>query len=200
MSGSEFGLVLTDTQDLWRGVTVGLLDESDDESATPHLIYAADPAGDMTFTGRGGGCPQYSLLQIPSTSGFSIWQVFHVGLRKRATLNDARTDQSGRQTSMQAVLALRHATGIAAGLARGVVLFTLHRARTIKRTLFSSSTVSTQLALLAINFCFLYAGAPPSSHCLATGHSHSHAVLRLPGSTVVGSLSCIRSYSSRACA
>ncbi len=56
---------------------------------------------------------------------------------------------------MQAVHALRRAGGIA----RGLVLFTLRRARTVQRTLFSSSTVSTQLALLAINFCFLYAGA-----------------------------------------
>ncbi len=56
---------------------------------------------------------------------------------------------------MQAVLALRRAGGIA----RALVLFALRQARTVQRTLFSSSTVSTQLALLAINFCFLYAGA-----------------------------------------
>ena len=60
---------------------------------------------------------------------------------------------------MQAVLALRRAGGIATGLGKGVLLFALRRARTVQRTLFSSSTVSTQLALLAINFCFLYAGA-----------------------------------------
>ena len=60
---------------------------------------------------------------------------------------------------MQAVLAARRATGFAAGLAKGVILFTLRRARTVKRTVLSSSTLSTQLALLAINLCFLYAGA-----------------------------------------
>ena len=148
-----------------------------DDSATQRTPQpeAAGPARCAKSAITGAKVQSPYLPQIPSTSSrwaSSIWQGFpRQGLSLEGTRAMPRfqlgNDRQGIPPSMQAVLALRRASGIATGLAKGFLLFALRRARTVQRTVFSSSTVSTQLALLAINFCFLYAGAPLAQRHLA---------------------------------
>ena len=163
---------LTHTQDLAGGFAVeGTALRLTTESATPHPD-AADPARGEAAARCGSSVrplsvptdPEYFLAEI-CVGKRLLCRAFGGG--GTGAMLGERSARGGNP-HMQALLAVHRATGFAAGLAKGVVLFTLRRARTVKRTLFSSSTLSTQLALLAINLCFLYAGASrPPVVCVA---------------------------------